>query len=94
MARWDLAQATSRVKSVAPSFFLAKISFLVFSHYHGNHSLDFLAHDLHGIKTYHHAKLQTNPPTGLARIMAQTYKQIPSLYICIYVRLKPPHQMQ
>ena len=64
-------------RPVAPRvvFFWAKVSFLAFSHYCGNHFPDFLAHALSWIKTYHHAKFQRNPPTGLARMMVQTYGQ-------------------
>ena len=49
--------------SVSPRVFLAKITFLVFSHYHGNHFAKFLAHVLSWVKTYH-AKFQRNPPTS------------------------------
>ena len=55
---------------------VAKIPFLAFSHYHGTIFAKFLAHVLSWVKTYHHAELQRNPPTGLARMMVQTYRQI------------------
>ena len=49
MARWDLTHVTTTMncictpsfKSVAPRVFLAKMTFLAFSHHHGNHFLDF-----------------------------------------------------
>ena len=54
---------------------MEKIPFLAFSHYHGNHFVKFLAHVLSWVKTYHHAEFQRNPPTGLAGMMVQTYRQ-------------------
>ena len=62
-------------RSLAPMVFLEKIPFLAFSHYHGNHFMKFLAHVLSWVKTYHHAEFQRNSPTGLARMMVQTYRQ-------------------
>ena len=53
--------------SVSHRVFLAKIPFLAFSHYHGNHFMKFLAHVLSWVKTYHHAEFQRNPPTGFGR---------------------------
>ena len=47
--------------SVSLRVFLAKIPFLAFSRYHGNHFVKFLAHVLNWVKTYHHAKFQRNP---------------------------------
>ena len=55
--------------------FLAKIPFLAFSHYHGNHFAKFSAHVLSWVKTYHHAEFQRNPPTCLAGMIVQTYRQ-------------------
>ena len=52
---------------------MAKIPFLAFSHYHGNYFVKFLAHVLSWVKTYHHAKFQRNPLTGLAGIMVYIY---------------------
>ena len=51
MARWDPTRVTLRVKlymhtnfrSVAPRVFHARVPFLAFSHYHGNHFLKILA---------------------------------------------------
>ena len=48
----------------------------------------FLALVLSWIKTYHHAKFQRNPLTGLARMMVQTDRQTDrqtSLYVYIYI---------
>ena len=36
---------------------------------------NFLAHILSWVKTYHHAEFQRNPPTSLAGMMVQTYRQ-------------------
>ena len=44
--------------SVSPRDFLAKIPFLAFSHYYGNHFAKFLAHVLSWVKTYHHTEFQ------------------------------------
>ena len=45
-----------------------------------------LAHILSSVKTIHHAKFQKNSPTGLARMMVQTYRQTsPYIYIYIYI---------
>ena len=52
-----------------------KISFLASSYYHGNHFANFLAHILSWFITYHHAEFHRSPPTGLAGIMVQTYRQ-------------------
>ena len=67
-----LPETSCVFRSVAPRVFMAKIPFLAFSHYHGNHFPDFLAHVLSWVKTYHHAKFHGNPPTGMARMMIQT----------------------
>ena len=34
-----------------------------------------IAHVLSWVKIYHHAEFQRNPPTGLAGMMVQTYRQ-------------------
>ena len=46
---------------------------------------DFLAHALSWIKTYDDAKFQRNSPTGLARMIVQTYRH---LLLYIYWRWK------
>ena len=61
--------------SVAPRVFLAKIPYLAFSHYRGNYFMIVLLYVLSWVKTYLYAMFQRNPPTGLARIMVQTYRQ-------------------
>ena len=62
-------------RSLAPMVFLAKIPFLVFFHYHGNHFAKFLVHVLTWVNTYHHAGFKINQLTGLARMMGQTYRE-------------------
>ena len=57
--------------------------YLAFFHHRGNHFPDYLAHILSWVKTYHQAKFQRNPPTGLARMMVQTYRQTPYLLALI-----------
>ena len=86
MARWDPAHVTPRVKLYMHTKFQicnskgfsGKIPFGGggggLFHYHGNHFLDFVAHVLSWVKTYHHAKFQRNPSTGLARMKIQTYR--------------------
>ena len=54
---------------VAIMVFLARVSFLTFPHFHGNHFPDFLAHVFGWVITYHFPKFQRYPPIGLARIM-------------------------
>ena len=72
-------------RSVSPRVFLAKIPFLTFSCYHGNNFPKFFAHVLSWVKTYHYAEFQRHLPTGLARMMVQTYRQTSPLYIYIYI---------
>ena len=83
VARWDPARVTPRVKLYMHTKFKicsskgysGKNAILKsFSHYHGNHFPKFLANVLSWVKIYHHAKFQSNPPTGLARMMVQTYR--------------------
>ena len=68
---------TSSIYPALPSQYrLKSYHFFAFSpHYHGNHFAKFLAHVLNWVKTYHHAEFQRNPPTGLAGMMVQTYRQ-------------------
>ena len=54
-----------------------------FSCHHCKHFLDFLAHVLSWVKTYDHVRFQRNLPTGLARMMVQTYKQT-DIYFYVY----------
>ena len=72
--------------------FLTKIAYLAIYYYHGNHFSKFLAHVLSWVKTYHHAKVQRNPPAGLTRMVVQTYRPADrhthrqtSPYIYIYI---------
>ena len=67
--------------------FLAKISFLAFSRYRGNHFEKFLAHVLSWVKTYHHVEFKRNPPTGLAGMMVQAGRQTD--IFCIFPDMPP-----
>ena len=60
---------------------------MAFSRYHGNHFVNFLAHVLSWVKTYHHAKFRRNPPTGLAGMKVQTYR--PTDKFCIFSDMPP-----
>ena len=70
-------------------FWLLKYHFGIFSLTHGNHFPKFLAHVLSWVITYHHAKFQRNPPTGLARMIVDTqtyiYIRRPT-YVTMFVR--------
>ena len=67
------SQLASNIKN--EKYKMKIIPFLAFSCYHGNHFVKFLAHVLSWVKTYRHAEFQRNPPTGLAGMMVQTYRQ-------------------
>ena len=67
---------TNSIYLALPSQYrLKSYHFFAFSHYHGNHFEKFLAHVLNWVKTYYHAKFQRNPPTSLAGMTVQTYRQ-------------------
>ena len=72
---WPGGTRIPTFRSVAPRVFLAKIPSLAFSLYYGNHFLEFLAHILSWVKTYHHAKFHRNLSIDFARMMIQIYIQ-------------------
>ena len=86
-------------RSVALRIFLAKIPFCDFFHYHGNYFLDFLAHVLSWVKTYHHAKFQRNPPrfdqNGGTNMDIQAYRQTEKSpkHTIFYSSLHKPHTL-